>query len=334
MSRRNDRSIGRLVLAAGGLVVVIAVLAAAFEVPRGFVQPQAAPMPSVTTTDAPAPAAPTPPSTQTELETPTTQTERSDAPIARLAVVGDVGTGDQHEWETAGFMVESGASDPFDALILLGDNVYPNGDPERLDATVFDPFAPILEAGADLLAVLGNHDVRNGNGPGQVARLGMPHNWYSVQIGPVLLIGLDSNRVDDAAQLRWLEETLAEATVSTIIAAMHHPAYSAGYHGSTPNVQEVWVPLFEQHGVDLVLAGHDHDYQRSVPIGGVTYFVSGGGAKLRPAGTAEFSAYTASVRHFLDVQIWDDRIEVAAIGADGPFDHVTIRKTPSGALER
>ncbi len=196
---------------------------------------------------------------------------------------------------------------------------------------MFEPFAPILDAGADLLPVLGNHDVRDGNGPGQVARLGMPHHWYSVEIGPVLFIGLDSNQVGDATQLSWLEATLAETEFTTIIAAMHHPAYSAGKHGSNRKIQENWVPLFEEYGVDLVLAGHDHDYQRSVPIEGVTYFVSGGGARLRPTGTADFSAHTASIRHFLDIEIWDDRVEVTAISADGAFDEVTISTTTSGA---
>ena len=80
--------------------------------------------------------------------------------------------------------------------MLLGDNVYPNGDPARLGATVFEPFAPVLEAGADLLAVLGNHDVQDANAAGQVTRLGMPGRWYATEVGPVLFLGLDANLAD------------------------------------------------------------------------------------------------------------------------------------------
>lgn len=68
----------------------------------------------------------------------------------------------------------SETSDPFDALLLLGDNVYPAGDPAQLDAAVFDPFSATLDAGAQLLPVLGNHDVQDNNGDDQARALGMP----------------------------------------------------------------------------------------------------------------------------------------------------------------
>ncbi|MDH3499823.1 MAG: metallophosphoesterase [Acidimicrobiia bacterium] len=245
-------------------------------------------------------------------------------PLLRLAVLGDVGTGDENELATAGLVAAAAAGNPFDGLILLGDNVYENGDPERLDATVFDPFAEVLDAGAALLPVLGNHDVRDGNAAGQVERFGLPGRWYSEELGPVLFVGLDSNLVDDDAQRVWLETVLANSDAPWIITAMHHPAYSGGHHGSTEDVQEAWVPLFEEYGVDLVLAGHDHDYQRSVPINGITYLVSGAGARLRDAGYEDFTAYAESVLHFLDIVVWEDRIEVSAISRDGVFDGTTI----------
>ena len=89
----------------------------------------------------------------------TTAAPRGERPSLRLAVVGDVGTGDGYEWATAGLVAEAASAGPFDGLILLGDNAYPDGDPERLADTVFDPFGPVIDAGAALLAVLGNHDV-------------------------------------------------------------------------------------------------------------------------------------------------------------------------------
>lgn len=248
------------------------------------------------------------------------------APVVRIAVMGDVGTGDDKEWATAESAAKAGAADPFDALILLGDNVYPDGDPDRLDATVFEPFAPLLDDGAALLPVLGNHDVQDGHGDGQVERLGMPGRWYATRVGPVLVVSLDSNRVEDEAQTAWLQTTLAAATSDFIIVSMHHPAYSAGHHGSTGKVQRRWVPLFEKYGVDLALAGHDHDYQRSHPIDGVVYVVSGGAARLRPTGNAEFTATSASVLHFVALDVYRDRIELTAIGHDGVFDEAVVAR--------
>lgn len=245
-------------------------------------------------------------------------------PPARIVVLGDVGTGDANEWATANLVVGAAGDAGFDGLVLLGDNVYPNGDPDRLDATVFDPFAPILDQGAALLPVLGNHDVEDGHALEQVAALGMPGRWYAAEVGPALVVGLDSTLVDDPDQLAWLEATLVSATSEWVIVTMHHPAYSAGYHGSTEEIQQTWVPLFARYGVDLVLAGHDHDYQRSTLIEGVTYIVSGAGAKTRPTARADFTAYAASVRHYLDVTIWEDRLGVTAYSAAGPFDHVTL----------
>jgi hypothetical protein len=69
--------------------------------------------------------------------------------------------------------------------------------------------------------------------------------------------------------------------------------------------------------VQLVLSGHDHDYQRSVPIDGVTYVVSGGGAGTRRTGSDDFTAVSWSWHHFLDICVFDDRLELRAINQDG-----------------
>jgi len=244
-------------------------------------------------------------------------------PSVRLAAVGDVGTGSAEEWKVASQVASVAGSDPFDALILLGDNVYPDGNAERLEATVFEPFAPVLEAGTDLLAVLGNHD--EGYAAEQVQALGMHGRWYSTQIDSVLFIGLDSTDTDNPEQSAWLERTLGEATADWIIVGLHHPPFSAGTHGSDEDARDVFVPVFERYGVDVVLAGHDHDYQRSVPIGGVTYVVSGAGAKVRDTGTADFTVTSAAVLHFVEIAVWDDRLEMTAIGLNGSFDHSVVR---------
>lgn len=248
-----------------------------------------------------------------------------DAPLVRLAAAGDVGTGGDAEYATTRVMDDVEADDEYDAVLLLGDNVYPNGDPDELDRTVFRPFQDILDNGTLLLPALGNHDVRDGNADAHAEAIGMPARWYGVVLDDVLIVVLDSNHATEDAQRRWLDETLAANESTWTIVTMHHPPYSGGYHGSDHDVRDAFSDLFEQHGVQLVLAGHDHDYQRSQEINGVTYVVSGGAAKLRPAGRADFTEVAWSTHHFVDIAIWTDRMVLQAIDHDGrQFDEVTI----------
>jgi 3',5'-cyclic AMP phosphodiesterase CpdA len=247
-------------------------------------------------------------------------------PPVHLAAVGDIGDSGTRLDATGAAMARLGEIDPYDALLLLGDNVYPSGDPEGLDRTVFEPFAEVFDQGADLLAILGNHDVKNGNGDPQMAALGMPGRWWSRTVGDVLIVGLDSNDPDNSEQLDFLRTTLSESRARWKIVALHHPPYSAGYQGSSKHEREVFSPIFEEHGVQLVLSGHDHDYQRSKPIDGVTYIVSGGGAGTRRTGEDSFTAVSFSWHHFLDIAAFDDRLVVRAVNQDGRVaDEVTLR---------
>ncbi len=156
------------------------------------------------------------------------------------------------------------------------------------------------------MPALGNHEVEAGNGPlGYLAyqtRYTLPPNhtsfggnWYSFQVGSVLFISLDNNDVvyendggaflnttdalyirgySDGLQERWLERTLQLASfdpsIDWIIAYMHQPAMSTSVSGSGSDlgIRQTWMPLFYKYGVDLVLAGHDHDYERSYLVRG------------------------------------------------------------------
>ena len=210
---------------------------------------------------------------------------------ARIAVSGDTGTRNAAQARVARRMAVEAKKEPYDAFIISGDLVYPDGDSSLTRRSVIDPYAPVLKD-ATLIPALGNHDVQSGEGMDILKRLGRDSAWYVEKIGPVRVIVLDSNRIGNAKQTAWLRKVLAEEQPrgTWTIAAMHHPAYSAGDHGSDENVQRRWVPLFEQAGVELVVAGHDHDYQRSNEIDGITYIVSGGGAKLREGGRESFTA--------------------------------------------
>ncbi|GMV43638.1 MAG: hypothetical protein AMXMBFR64_53540 [Myxococcales bacterium] len=149
-----------------------------------------------------------------------------------------------------------------------------------------------------LMAVQGNHEFFADIYYAQLAlpdRGDLPdeyreHAW-SFDLGNIHFVGLDSNTEEAAAaQVPWLDADLAAARkdpdIDWIITMMHHPAYSAcTNHGSTKRVQDLWVPVFEKHSVDVAFSGHDHNYERTVPIKanqevstaeGVTYIVAGG----------------------------------------------------------
>lgn len=247
-----------------------------------------------------------------------------------LALAGDVGHTGSRLDATAASVDRVDARQPFDGLVLLGDNVYREGDPDRLPDTVFRPFAGVL-AHAPLYAVLGNHDVMDGHGDAQVEALGMPGRWWARHLGDVLLVGLDSNTPDDPDQRAWLADTLAGATEPWRIVLLHHPPYSSGLHGSSLAARRAFSPLFERYGVQLVVSGHEHDYQRSRPIGGVTYLVTGGAATTRRTGEEDFTAASFSWHHFVELGVYPDHLALRAVGQDGRVaDETTIERDPSG----
>jgi 3',5'-cyclic AMP phosphodiesterase CpdA len=198
-----------------------------------------------------------------------------------------------------------------DVLVICGD-LTDYGLPEEARILARE----LAPARIPTLAVLGNHDVKQGHAAGQVAALGMDGRWWARHVGEVLIIGLDSNEVDDPDQLAWLERTLASSTDRWRIVMLHHPPYSAGYQGSRGDVRRAFAPLFERYGVQLVLSGHDHDYQRSKPINGVTYVVSGGAAGTRRTGEDDFTAVSFSWHNFVELAVFHDRLVIRAVNQD------------------
>ncbi len=254
----------------------------------------------------------------------------SPATVTRLAVAGDTGTGPGTAIETTvEAIVDQGRQRDYDGLVLLGDLVYPEGDADQVASTVTDIFAPLTSRGTRLVPVLGNHDYLDGEQSTILAEAGGPEQtWYAERVGVVRVVVLDTEQIDDPAQTTWLQETLASPTdAAWTIVAMHKPAFSAGVHGSDEEIQQQWVPLFEQYDVPLVLAGHDHDYQRSEPIDGVTYVVSGGAATLRPTGREDFTEVSTSTLHYVDLLAENDLLTLRAIDQAGMlFDSVELTR--------
>jgi 3',5'-cyclic AMP phosphodiesterase CpdA len=97
----------------------------------------------------------------------------------------------------------------------------------------------------------------------------------------------------DQKQVKWLEDELAKDTSEWKITFHHHPPYSSGgKHGSDTALRKVVEPIFVRYGVNIVLAGHDHFYERIKPQKGIYYFVSGAGGKLRTGDVQDNSPLT------------------------------------------
>ena len=193
----------------------------------------------------------------------------------RLIAVGDFGVGGDAQRRFGAAVQAFEARNPADLLVALGDNDYTES-PNAFHANWEASFGWTGAAGVDVTGVLGNHDVRVAGGRYEFDELRMPRRYFRRALGPVELYLLDSNNVD-AAQTTWLRRTLARSRASWRIAVAHHPAFSCGTYSSHPGVVARWVPLFERYRVRLVLAGHDHNYQRFAPRRGVRYVVHGGG---------------------------------------------------------
>jgi 3',5'-cyclic AMP phosphodiesterase CpdA len=193
----------------------------------------------------------------------------------RLIAVGDFGVGGDAQRRFGADVRAFEARNPADLLVALGDNDYTES-PDAFHANWEESFGWTRAAGVNVTGVLGNHDVRVEGGRYEFDELRMPRRYFRRAVGSVELYLLDSNNVD-AAQTTWLRRTLARSRARWRIAVAHHPAFSCGTYSSHPAVVARWVPLFERYRVRLVLAGHDHNYQRFAPRRGVRYVVHGGG---------------------------------------------------------
>lgn len=202
----------------------------------------------------------------------------------RFAVLGDTGTGGSAQYEVAAQLERARAVFPFEFVIMVGDNMYGPERPRDYTRKFLTPYKPALDAGIPFYAALGNHD-----DPSQ--RFYEPFNmggerYYSFRKASrgtdgVRFFALDSTYMSQE-QLAWVEKQLQGSGSRWKIAFFHHPLYSSGgRHGSEEELREVLEPLFVEHGVNVVFAGHEHLYERLRPQKGIAYFTAGASAKLR-----------------------------------------------------
>ncbi|AKJ05584.1 uncharacterized protein (TIGR03382 family) [Archangium gephyra] len=269
----------------------------------------------------------------------TTPVRFSTAPVpgtrsVHFTAVGDFGMNNADQRAVANAML---ARKP-ELFLMLGDNAYESGTEAEFQSNLFVPMAPLL-AQVPSVAVPGNHEYVTNRAQPYFDNLYLPtsptggEHYYSFDWGHVHFVGLDANcamgmasqdRCSLAAQRKWLEQDLAASDAPWKVVFLHYPPWSSGEHGSQPLIHREFTPLFEKYGVDLVLTGHDHHYERTYPMKGSavgrsgeqnpTYLVvGGGGASLRPFETSKPS-WTA-VRNDRDHGYLDVKVEEGTLTA-------------------
>jgi 3',5'-cyclic AMP phosphodiesterase CpdA len=234
----------------------------------------------------------------------------------RILAIGDFGVGGTRERDMGAAVQTWESAHPADVLVTLGDNDY-TASPSAFHTNWTASFGWLAGAGVGVMGTLGNHDVEVNGGAYEFDELNMPRARYRRVVGNVEFFVLDSNRVN-AAQTGWLRKVLPSSKARWKIVVFHHPAYTCGGYRSNAAVVRRWVPVFERFGVDLVLNGHDHNYQRFAARRGVHYIVHGGGGQHLYAIEACPSSYPTrrfarAVHGFLYITADSEALRVRAV---------------------
>ena len=243
----------------------------------------------------------------------------NDKDSVRFGVVGDTGTGGSAQYAIAKLLADARSRFSYEFVIMLGDNMYGGESPADFVKKFERPYKPILDAGVKFYATLGNHDE-----PSQ--RFYKPFNmdgkrYYTYKKGDIEFFVLDSTYVNPP-QIDWLKDALAKSTSKWKMAYFHHPLYSSGEkHGSEEDLRILIEPLFVQHRMDVVFAGHEHFYERIKPQKGIYYFTAGGSAKLRSGNISTRSAITEkgfdTDNSFMLVEVTKDEVRFDTISRKG-----------------
>jgi hypothetical protein len=243
----------------------------------------------------------------------------------RIWVLGDSGTADSNAQAVRNAYLSFTGTTPTNLWLMLGDNAYDNGTDSEYQVAVFNMYPTMLRQSV-LWPAIGNHDTaQSSNPPASLpyfAMFTLPANaeaggmasgtekYYSFDYGNIHFICLDSMTSDRSANgpmATWLRSDLASSTRQWTIAFWHHPPYSKGSHNSDTEsnlvqMRQTFLPILEDAGVDLVLAGHSHSYERSFLIDGhyglastFTETMKKDGGSGRADGTGAYNKSTSGV---------------------------------------
>ncbi len=209
----------------------------------------------------------------------------------RAWVIGDPGTGTAVQSAVRDSYNSFAGTNRTDIWLMLGDNAYDSGTDAQYQAAVFDMYPEMLR-NTVVWSAIGNHETYNGqtilpyfnifNLPtaGEAGGLASgTEKYYSFDYANIHFVCLDamtSDRSSNAPMCQWLRTDLANHTKDWLIAFWHHPPYTKGTHDSDNfsvdpelvEMRENAVPILESYGVDLVLCGHSHVYERSYLLHG------------------------------------------------------------------
>jgi hypothetical protein len=249
------------------------------------------------------------------------QTKQIPPSALRFLVIGDGGSGMTGQKKIATQMLGQYEKNPYKLILMLGDNIYPDGDVHKYGKERFlDPYSSLLNPPrkVSFKPVLGNHDVLFGFQSDSVRFFKMPAAYYDFTYQGACFYALNTNAFD-SKQAQWLGQRLKACKLPWKIVYGHHPMFSSGLHGSTAVLLKSLLPILEQNRVNLYLSGHDHDYERFKPVNGVHYIVSGGGgASLRGFNNIiEGSEVHFSKHHYLVIEGNSKRLTFQAIDTEG-----------------
>jgi 3',5'-cyclic AMP phosphodiesterase CpdA len=240
--------------------------------------------------------------------------------LLRFVATADSGSSNENQAAVATAMTRYYQQNPYKLVVLAGDNIYDNGEIGKVNSAFERPYQALLKNGVIFRACLGNHDIRSVNGDPQVQYPGfnMPGRYYTFRDKAVQFFVLDTNvNADWSVQQPWLEKELSRSNAAWKIVYGHHPIYSSGVYGNTQAFIETLSPLFKKYGVQLYINGHEHSYERTRPIDGTTYLITGnGGAYLRPVERSPWTEYSVSRYGFTAFEVFRDRINIQAIATD------------------
>ena len=274
----------------------------------------------------------------------------------RWIVLGDTGAGTAGQFAIARRFTRRSA----DVVLHLGDVVYPMFTFPYTDTRCLSVYREALRS-TPFYFVWGNHDLYAGEMPFIRALLPptnslplaehlsdntRPEFFYSFDAGDVHLAVVYQPFASqylittNSPQLRWLEADLKASKKPWKWIALHHPLNTSGLHRrddrnldgliDRQQIGNLLYPLARRTGVQLVLAGHDHSYERLRPTNGVHHLVSGGGGSvLYPLSERDAaSAHFESRHHFVEVTVHDDVLRWVAVGTGGEvFDSTEFRRT-------
>jgi predicted phosphodiesterase len=249
-----------------------------------------------------------------------------------FAALGDYGAGTKHLAKVAANIAKSGAK----LVITAGDNVYPTGRWQDYQRN-WEPAMGEIARTRDFMPALGNHDMYKDDLRPFYAHFphlkGLPYYTFTEQNAQFYALDGDEDLRVGSAQYRWLEQSLKDSKEPWKIIYLHYPVY--GSSGKPNDINTALQPLMEKYGVQLVVSGHEHEYLRTKPIGGVTEVLTGGGGQRvypflgkRPAHLAR----RAAAYHHLEISVGATRLVVRAIDEDG--NRIDTVEIPVDAVAR